>query len=447
MKIKIDQIKIGNRYRKVIGDLNKLKDSIVKQGLLQPIGITSNNELVFGARRIEAYKELGYTEIEANIVKVTSIIEGEHDENELRQEFRRSERTAIADKVTEIIGERRGGDRKSSVTQVPFDKNKGEVTEIIGERRGQPEKVLAPQGANTFNKGKKSKAPQGTFDPNKGKKTSTIAAKKAGFKSEQEYRRVSKVVKEGTQELIDAMDDEIIDVTSAAKLAIKPKEEQKKILDKIKTGEAKTVKDAIVLNKKEVIKQKEITVEEENKNTNKFIDIHNTNHKFEIIYADPCWQYWDGGQKNQSLHYSTMPLKEICDLPVKNIADENCILFMWVTYPILDKAFEVIKSWGFNYSTAGFVWVKKNKKQDTPFFGCGSWTRANSELCLIATKGIVSRIDASISQIIQAPIQEHSQKPEEVKDKITQLIGKLKRIELFSRSDKDDGWYNWGNKI
>jgi N6-adenosine-specific RNA methylase IME4 len=176
------------------------------------------------------------------------------------------------------------------------------------------------------------------------------------------------------------------------------------------------------------------------------IDIATTDKKYSIIYADPAWSYFEGGNKNQSLHYSTMSIEEICNLPVKRIADDNCILFLWVTFPILQECFKVIESWGFKYSTAGFVWVKKNKNADTPFVGCGSWTRANSELCLLATKGSVLRLDASVSQVIESPIEEHSKKPEIVRSLITRLVGELPRIELFSRK-ATDGWDAWGNEV
>ena len=177
------------------------------------------------------------------------------------------------------------------------------------------------------------------------------------------------------------------------------------------------------------------------------VDIFNTDKKFNIIYADPAWSYWEGGEKNQSMHYKTMGIDDIKNLPVSDIADENAILFIWVTYPILQEAFEVIKSWGFKYSTCGFAWVKKNKVSESWFFGNGAWTRANTELCLIATRGTVTRLDASISQVLDDRIMEHSQKPERVRELITRLVGKLPRIELFSRNTKNDGWFNWGNGI
>lgn len=207
-------------------------------------------------------------------------------------------------------------------------------------------------------------------------------------------------------------------------------------------------KEVRAVEKREIITAKEAKyVQEISEVTNFNVDIYNTDKKFSIIYADPAWSYWEGGEKNQSMHYKTMTIDDIKSLPVLSIADENAILFIWVTFPILQEAFEVIKSWGFNYSTCGFAWVKKNRVSDTWFFGNGAWTRANTELCLIATRGTVTRLDASISQVLDDRIMEHSQKPERVRELITRLVGKLPRIELFSRNDKNDGWFNWGNGI
>ena len=171
----------------------------------------------------------------------------------------------------------------------------------------------------------------------------------------------------------------------------------------------------------------------------------NGKKKYQIILADPPWHFWGGGWKNQTQHYKTMSMDEIKNLPVKDLADKNCVLFLWVTFPVLKDAFDVIESWGFKYSTCGFNWVKKTK-EGKYHFGLGYWTRANSELCLIATKGKPVRQSASVSQIIDTVVEEHSKKPDIVKDKIVELMGDLPRIELFAR-DKTKGWDVWGNEI
>lgn len=114
--------------------------------------------------------------------------------------------------------------------------------------------------------------------------------------------------------------------------------------------------------------------------------------------------------------------------------------------PKLDECWELIKNWGFEYKTVAFVWVKRNKKAPTFFWGMGRWTRSNAELCLLATKGKPKRINASIHSIIDTPIEAHSKKPQEVRDRIVKLVGNLPRIELFAR-EKSDGWDVWGNEV
>lgn len=170
------------------------------------------------------------------------------------------------------------------------------------------------------------------------------------------------------------------------------------------------------------------------------------NKKYKIIYADPPWEYGDklrhhGGSADS--HYDTMTIEDIYNLPVSDIADENCFLFLWGTWPLLPESLEVIKSWGFDYKTIGFVWLKEypNGKE---VFGMGNYTRGNTEFCLMATKGKPKRIDNNVSQLIRTTIKEHSKKPNLVRNKIVQLCGDLPRIELFART-KIHGWDTWGN--
>lgn len=176
------------------------------------------------------------------------------------------------------------------------------------------------------------------------------------------------------------------------------------------------------------------------------------NKKYQIIYADPPWQYkvWSkkGNGRSAESHYKTMNIEDIMNLKdfINNISDENCILFIWITYPCLKEALKVIEAWGFKYKTCGFTWVKRNKKANSWFWGMGYWTRANSELCLIATKGKIKRISRKVHQIIDTPIEEHSKKPGIVRDKIVELVGDIPRIELFAR-EKVKGWDSWGNEI
>ena len=172
--------------------------------------------------------------------------------------------------------------------------------------------------------------------------------------------------------------------------------------------------------------------------------------KFNIIYADPPWQYKvyskKGIGRSAENHYHTMNIKDIQSLPVKDIAADDCILFLWVTFPCLIEGLSVMESWGFTYKTCGFNWVKKNKKSDSWFMGLGFWTRSNSEVCLIGTRGRPKRFSKSVKQICDARIMEHSKKPDEIRKRIVELCGDLPRIELFAR-EKSEGWVCLGDEI
>jgi N6-adenosine-specific RNA methylase IME4 len=171
--------------------------------------------------------------------------------------------------------------------------------------------------------------------------------------------------------------------------------------------------------------------------------------KYNIIYADPPWSYKDkaqAGKRGSSFKYDTQSKEWICDLPVQEIVEKDCVLFLWVTMPQLPNAFEVIEHWGFDYKTCAFSWVKKYKKADTWFMGMGHWTRSNGELCLLGTKGRPKRKSASVKSVIESPIEEHSKKPDIVRDKIVELCGDVPRIELFARQ-KAEGWDSWGKEV
>ena len=176
------------------------------------------------------------------------------------------------------------------------------------------------------------------------------------------------------------------------------------------------------------------------------------NKKYNIIYADPPWHFsnWSvkGNVKAPINYYATMSINDICKLPVKDIADKNCVLFIWTCDPIVDKTFEVIKSWGFTYKTMGFVWVKITK-QNKPKMGLGYWSRGSTEYCLLATKGKPKRCSKKVAKTIMARATIHSKKPKIIKDKIVELCGDLPRIELFARNVGlfSNNWDYWGNQV
>ena len=185
--------------------------------------------------------------------------------------------------------------------------------------------------------------------------------------------------------------------------------------------------------------------------------------KYQIIYADPPWSFSNRlrtSKKDENgkylfykpnttvgKKYETQSGDWIKNLNVSTISDDNAILFMWTTDSHLPLALEVIKSWGFIYRTIGFIWNKKEKSGKQVCY-MGIWTMKGSEICLLATRGkIHNRIQShKVRQLTEAVRREHSQKPEEIKIKIIQLMGDLPRIELFARQ-KTEGWDVWGNEV
>lgn len=181
------------------------------------------------------------------------------------------------------------------------------------------------------------------------------------------------------------------------------------------------------------------------------VDIFDTDKKYNIIYADPPWEYKESGSGNRVVksHYSTMNIEDIKKLPIQKIANDISILFMWVTFPRLEQGLEVIKAWGYQYYGLGFDWVKTSKN-GKPTWGMGYYTRQNTEICLIGVKKEKAKrikpLARDVLSVIHSERREHSRKPDEVREKIVRICGDVPRIELFARQYAD-GWDCWGNEV
>lgn len=177
------------------------------------------------------------------------------------------------------------------------------------------------------------------------------------------------------------------------------------------------------------------------------IDIFQTEKKYSIIYADPPWLYAHRFVRGAACdHYGLMRLDEIAALPISALADDNCALFLWVTFPLLEDCIKIFKAWEFRYVTLGFSWIKTNRKNGNPVFGIGHYSKSNCEVCLLGLKGKMKPVSNKVSSVVISPLREHSRKPDEVREKIVELFGDLPRIELFARQCVE-GWDCWGNEI
>ena len=168
---------------------------------------------------------------------------------------------------------------------------------------------------------------------------------------------------------------------------------------------------------------------------------------YEIIYADPPWDY--KGQLQHAgpgsadtggavRHYSTVTLDDLKELDVPGIASEDSLLFMWATNPHLDQAIELGKAWGFAWATVAFVW---DKARVNP----GFYTLSQCELCLVFKRGGIPqpRGARNVRQLVSALRGLHSAKPEEVRRRIERMFPHQRKIELFAR-EQAAGWEAWG---
>ena len=189
------------------------------------------------------------------------------------------------------------------------------------------------------------------------------------------------------------------------------------------------------------------------------------NH-YAVIYADPPWRFevWNGETAvkargsnhgtyvSASVHYQTQTAGDISSLPVGDLARDDATLFLWVSWPLLEQAMTIISAWGFSYKTCAFSWMKAHTAQIDLFrddadvqVGMGYWTRANSEVCLLATRGHPKRLNADVRQGIIEPRREHSRKPDCVYERIERLVAGP-YLELFARARRPN-WEAWGNEV
>lgn len=168
---------------------------------------------------------------------------------------------------------------------------------------------------------------------------------------------------------------------------------------------------------------------------------------YSVILADPPWSFENyseaGEKKNPKAHYSCSPVDELGKLPVGHLAGEHAALVMWATAPMLDQAFELMRLWGFTFKTMG-GWGKRSSTGRKWQFGPGYILRSTLEPYLIGTVGSPERRSRSVRNFIEAPVREHSRKPERMYDDLEALYDGP-YCELFARNTRP-GWDSWGNE-
>jgi len=165
---------------------------------------------------------------------------------------------------------------------------------------------------------------------------------------------------------------------------------------------------------------------------------------YSVIYADPPWQYTSGDQHSNEeqattigTHYPSMSIADLCELPVADIAADDCVLWLWVTSPLLEEAFDLVNAWGFKYKTS-MIWDKQKHN-------VGHYVSVRHELLLICTKGKPPKVPKLVDSVVSIERGKHSEKPEYFRELIDELYPKGDRVELFSRKPAK-GWDAWGNE-
>lgn len=415
--MKIKDVKVNAGRRKVDSEkVALLAESINKLGLLNAITVNKDFTLIAGMHRLEACKLLGYEDISANVIDLDVLLAelAEIDENLVRNDLHWLEQDRQLKRRKQIYEELHPETKHNA-------KFKGNQFSSNG---------IIPSEQKTFSEDTADKL---------GQSQSNI---------QKSVARGEKII-EGIEEDIIALD---ITKTEGTILARQDPEQQKKIIEVKKENINLTVDQAIKeIKKKEKKGEQEVKKQQyeqrvETVTENEFkVDIFKTKEKFRIIYSDPAWSYNDKQDTSQlggaAKHYNTMSVREICKLPVNNISEKNSVLFLWVTSPLLEDAFTVIKAWGFKYKTS-FVWDKVKHNM-------GHYNSVRHEMLLIATKGSCTPDNKTLYDSVQSIERNdnHSEKPIEFLNIIDDLYNYGNKLEMFCRNIKKDKWYGWGNEI
>jgi ParB/RepB/Spo0J family partition protein len=377
---RIAEVKVGQRHRKDMGDIDKLARSIADVGLLHPIVVRGDGALIAGARRLAACRLLEWTDIPVTVVDLTEIVQGEFAENANRKNFLPSEIEAI-------------------------------------RRAMEPMEKAAAKGRMSQG-GKRAKVSQ----PSR-------TADKIGALAGVSGRTVEKIAA----------------VVAAAEA--EPEKFGRLVEEMDKTGKVDRAHQQLKIER-----QRQVHAARAER-AGRVDDLHalaDSGQRFGAIMADPGWDFLtrsqNGEDRSAGRHYTTTAFDEIKALPVKRLAAEDAILFLWIVDWFPPRlVLELVEAWGFEHKTTAFTWAKTSPDGEGWHFGQGYWTRANPEICWLCTRGHPRRLSADVLQLIIAPVGEHSAKPEETRNRIERLsCGPY--LELYARHERP-GWVTWGNEV
>lgn len=389
--MKIADVKINTDRRPLnMSKVQELADSIKDIGLINPITVDRESILIAGLHRLEACKLLEWVDIECNVVDLDGLKAelAEIDENLVRNELHYIERGECLS-------------RRKRIYELLHPEAKAKVAGAIASNAAQ---------------GKRHASDIMSF--------ASDAASKIGVSARTVQREIQ-IAEKLTHEIKELIKENDISKTDAIKLSKLEPLQQTKIAEKMSEG-AKSFVEARRRVTKDTVKE-----------------IAPIEGKYKVFYADPPWHYGNSGLDDYGhaeRHYPTMTIDELCQMPIKEKAEDNAVLFLWVTSPLLEECFPVIKAWGFKYKTS-FVWDKVKHNM-------GHYNSVRHEFLLIATKGSCTpetvKLFDSVQEIERTGT--HSEKPEEFRNIINILYSHGKKIELFART-KVEGWDTWGNQL
>jgi N6-adenosine-specific RNA methylase IME4 len=385
---KIASIKIGPRKRPINSERVKaLAESIKEIGLLNPVTVTDTGCLVGGYHRLEACQLLGWTEVDVRVVDLSELDTelAEIDENLIRNELTVLERADHLKRRKEIYLAKHPGTKQGGAPGLP------------GGGKAKTEMI------SSF---------------------ADDTAAKTGL-SDRTIRhevQIASSIPEDVKEKIRGTDlaDNKTELLRVAR--IKNPDEQKQVVERLVSGEASSVRRAKNLAVAEEIRREPRPMPD---------------GKFRVIVIDPPWRYEKRAE--DATHRSTCPypdmgIDEICALSVGERAHDDCILWLWTTNAFLRQAYQCLDAWGFHEKTV-LTWVKDR-------MGTGDWLRGKTEHCILAVRGKPTVVLTNQTTVIQAPMREHSRKPDEFYALVDELCPGSK-LEIFAR-ERRDGWVTWG---